>query len=194
MLLLQFRDTSEQARLAQLRADFIANASHELRTRSLPSRASLRHCRARLAMTHRARTRFLDIMATQAHRMNRILDDLLSLSRIEMRAHLRPEGEVDAAELVAQVMRGLEPLAREAEVTFSFRPLASHTRVRGDRDELEQVLQNLIHNAIKYGRKGGTVTIELAERSAPKDGAARLPLVWQTTDPELRRSIAAAPD
>jgi two-component system phosphate regulon sensor histidine kinase PhoR len=168
MLLLQFRDTSEQSRLAQLRADFIANASHELRTPLASIKGFIETLQGPARDDAPARTRFLEIMATQAHRMNRILDDLLSLSRIEMRAHLRPEGEVDAGELVAQVIRGLEPLAREAEVTLSLRPSTALARVRGDRDELEQVLQNLIHNAIKYGRKSGTVDIELTERAAAK--------------------------
>jgi two-component system phosphate regulon sensor histidine kinase PhoR len=107
-------------------------------------------------------------MATQSQRMNRILDDLLSLSRIEMRAHLKPEGQVDMSDVIAQVIRSLEPLAREADVTLSSKPSATALRVRGDRDELEQVMQNLVHNAIKYGRKGGTVEIEVSERAATK--------------------------
>ncbi len=168
MLLLQFRDTSEQARLAQLRADFIANASHELRTPLASIKGFIETLQGPARDDAPARTRFLGIMATQAQRMNRILDDLLSLSRIEMRAHLKPEGEVDIGDVIAQVIRGLEPLAREADVTLSLKPAATVMRVRGDREELEQVMQNLVHNAIKYGRKSGTVEIELSERAAAK--------------------------
>lgn len=168
MLLLQFRDTSEQSRLAQLRADFIANASHELRTPLASIKGFIETLQGPARDDVPARTRFLDIMATQAQRMNRILDDLLSLSRIEMRAHLKPEGEVDMNDVIAQVIRGLEPLAGEVDVTLSFKPTAIGMRVRGDRDELEQVMQNLVHNAIKYGRKGGTVEIEVSERAATK--------------------------
>jgi two-component system phosphate regulon sensor histidine kinase PhoR len=168
MLLLQFRDTSEQSRLAQLRADFIANASHELRTPLASIKGFIETLQGPARDDVPARTRFLDIMATQAQRMNRILDDLLSLSRIEMRAYLKPEGEVDLGDVIAQVIRGLEPLAREADVTLFFKPTATVMRVRGDRDELEQVMQNLVHNAIKYGRKGGTVEIEVSERAASK--------------------------
>jgi two-component system phosphate regulon sensor histidine kinase PhoR len=170
MLLLQFRDTSEQARLAQLRADFIANASHELRTPLASIKGFIETLQGPARDDAPARTRFLEIMATQAQRMNRILDDLLSLSRIEMRAHLRPEDEVDARDVVAQVIRGLEPLAREVDVTISFTPAATTTRIRGDRDELEQVMQNLVHNAIKYGRRGGQVEIKFDERAAGKGG------------------------
>ena len=168
MLLLQFRDTSEQSRLAQLRADFIANASHELRTPLASIKGFIETLQGPARDDVPARTRFLDIMATQSQRMNRILDDLLSLSRIEMRAHLKPEGEVDMSDVIAQVIRSLEPLAREADVTLSSKPTATVMRVRGDRDELEQVMQNLVHNAIKYGRKGGTVEIEVSERAASK--------------------------
>lgn len=165
MLLLQFRDTSEQARLAQLRADFIANASHELRTPLASIKGFIETLQGPARDDSPARARFLGIMAAQAQRMNRILDDLLSLSRIEMRAHLRPEDEVDTREVVAQVVRGLEPLAREANLAVSFTTATTLTRARGDRDELEQVMQNLVHNAIKYGRPGGVVEIKMTERA-----------------------------
>jgi two-component system, OmpR family, phosphate regulon sensor histidine kinase PhoR len=163
-LLLQFRDTSEQERLAQLRADFIANASHELRTPLASIKGFIETLLGSARNDETARTRFLGIMATQAQRMNRILDDLLSLSRIEMRAHLRPEGPVDMNDLIAQVIRGLEPLAQQADIALTFTPLPAAGLVRGDRDELEQVMQNLIHNAIKYGRPSGTVTVTIRER------------------------------
>jgi two-component system phosphate regulon sensor histidine kinase PhoR len=109
-------------------------------------------------------------MAAQAQRMNRILDDLLSLSRIEMRAHLKPEGTVELGELIAHVLRGLEPLAQQADITLKYVSLTDAVHVRGDRDELEQVLQNLVHNAIKYGRSGGTVDVTIAQRGAQRPG------------------------
>lgn len=163
-LLLQFRDTSEQERLAQLRADFIANASHELRTPLASIKGFIETLMGPARNDEAARKRFLGIMATQAQRMNRILDDLLSLSRIEMRAHLRPESPVDMNDLIAHVIRGLEPLAQQADIALKFAPLPGASPVRGDRDELEQVLQNLIHNAIKYGRPCGTVDVSIRER------------------------------
>jgi two-component system phosphate regulon sensor histidine kinase PhoR len=166
--MLQFRDTSEQERLAQLRADFIANASHELRTPLASIRGFIETLEGPARNDDVARVRFLSIMATQAARMNRILDDLLSLSRIEMRAHLRPEHKVDLGELVAHVVHGLEPLATQAEIRLNFAPPAAPAMVRGDRDELEQVMQNLVHNAIKYGRHGGTVDVTIDRRRATK--------------------------
>jgi two-component system phosphate regulon sensor histidine kinase PhoR len=169
-LLLQFRDTSEQERLAQLRADFIANASHELRTPLASIKGFIETLQGPAREDAAARTRFLGIMAAQSQRMNRILDDLLSLSRIEMRAHLKPEGTVELGELIAHVMRGLEPLAQQADIALKYVSLTDAVHVRGDRDELEQVLQNLVHNAIKYGRSGGTVDVTIAQRGAQRPG------------------------
>jgi two-component system phosphate regulon sensor histidine kinase PhoR len=163
-LLLQFRDTSEQERLAQLRADFIANASHELRTPLASIKGFIETLQGPARNDEAARTRFLGIMASQAQRMNRILDDLLSLSRIEMRAHLRPEGAVDMNDLIAQAIRGLEPLAQKADIVLTFQQFPTAAVVHGDRDELEQVMQNLIHNAIKYGRPSGHVEVTIGAR------------------------------
>ncbi len=170
ILLLQFRDTSEQERLAQLRADFIANASHELRTPLASIKGFIETLQGPARDDAAARTRFLGIMAAQAQRMNRILDDLLSLSRIEMRAHLRPESSVDMGDLIAHVIRGLEPLAQQADIALRFKPQQAAPSVRGDRDELEQVFQNLIHNAIKYGRAGGSVEVVAAPRIGQSSG------------------------
>lgn len=174
LLLLQFRDTSEQERLAQLRADFIANASHELRTPLASIKGFIETLQGPARDDENARSRFLDIMGSQAQRMNRILDDLLSLSRIEMRAYLRPDGNVDMNEVVAHVIRGLEPLANQAAITLSFRPNDAILPVRGDRDELEQVMQNLIHNALKYGHAGGRVDIEVSPRPAGRGGGPKV--------------------
>lgn len=181
MLLIQFRDTSEQSRLAQLRADFIANASHELRTPLASIKGFIETLLGPARDDATARKQFLAVMATQAQRMNRILDDLLSLSRIEMRAHLRPEGEVDVGEVVAHVIRGLDPLARKAKIELKYIPANVSARVRGDRYELEQVMQNLVHNAIKYGRDGGLVEVKFSERSAAQ-GARRALVVTVVDD------------
>ena len=184
-LLLQFRDTSEQERLAQLRADFIANASHELRTPLASIKGFIETLMGPARNDEAARKRFLEIMATQAQRMNRILDDLLSLSRIEMRVHLRPEGSVDMNDLIADVVRGLEPLAQQVDIALTFSPLPSARMVRGDRDELEQVMQNLIHNAIKYGRPSGTVDVSIRERVRQKSKHATLEIAVTDDGPGI---------
>ena len=184
-LLLQFRDTSEQERLAQLRADFIANASHELRTPLASIKGFIETLQGPARDDEKARSRFLEIMGSQAQRMNRILDDLLSLSRIEMRAHLKPEGSVDIDDLVAHVIRGLEPLASQAAITLSFKPGEAQWPVRGDRDELEQVMQNLIHNALKYGRAGGRVDVDVSLRPAVKGGRPKIAVAISDDGPGI---------
>lgn len=158
-ILLQFRDTSEAARLAQLRSDFIANASHELRTPLASIRGFIETLQGPARADEAARQRFLGIMDVQAQRMNRILDDLLSLSRIEMRAHLHPETVVEVRDIVSETVRGLDPLARSENATITLEMTDQPCRVHGERDELSQVVQNLVHNAIKYGRHGGKVEV-----------------------------------
>ncbi len=167
VLLVQFRDLSEQDRLSQLRSDFIANASHELRTPLASLKGFIETLQGSASGDAAARTRFLGIMEAQAARMARILDDLLSLSRIEMRAHLVPKDKVDVAAIALAAVHGLEPIATDAGIELSLQGTSQPVYVRGDRDELEQVFQNLIENAIKYGRHGGHVqiTIQRRERS-----------------------------
>lgn len=172
VVLVQFRDLSEQDRLAQMRSDFIANASHELRTPLASLRGFIETLQGPASEDAAARTKFLDIMAAQSARMMRILDDLLSLSRIEMRAHLPPAGQVEAGSLIREVVQGLEPLASRSHITLKTALPSEPLIVRGDRDELIQVFQNLIQNAIKYGNEGGRVDITLAR---DPDGSHKRP-------------------
>ena len=165
-LLVVARDSSERDRLAQMRADFIAHASHELRTPLAALRGFVETLQGPARNDVAARERFLGIMSSEALRMTRILDDLLSLARVEMRAHIAPTGSVDVSELAAEVVKSLEPLAQAASVKLALEPVQGERTVRGDRDELVQVFVNLIQNAIKYGRQGGTVVVRLADRVA----------------------------
>lgn len=170
-LLLVFRDISEEERLAQMRADFIANASHELRTPLTSLRGFIETLQGQARDDPTARRQFLEIMAVQAGRMTRLLDDLLSLSRLEMRVHVPPRGEVEVNGLVCEVVELLQPIASEAGIALTFAPAPARNRVRGDRDELVQVFQNLIQNAIKYGRPDGRVDVNVGRESgAPGAG------------------------
>ena len=164
-LLLQFRDLTEQDRLMQLRTDFIANASHELRTPLASIRGFVETLQGPASGDAKAREKFLGIMQSQAARMTRILDDLLSLSRIEMREHVPPSETIDLGSILRTTVEGLEPLAREAHIALRYVPPSGILWVRGDRDELVQVFQNLIQNAIKYGREDGHVEVTLVEHS-----------------------------
>ena len=116
-----------------------------------------------------ARDRFLGLMQQQAQRMTRLVEDLLSLSRIELREHFAPTDPVALDDLLARAVRGLEMKAREAGVSLELKPVGGLPRLIGDADELEQVLQNLIDNAIKYGADGGRIEIGAApsERGLP---------------------------
>lgn len=160
-VLITFRDQTATDKLAQMRADFIANASHELRTPLASLRGFVETLQGPARDDPAAREKFLNIMASQAARMTRLIDDLLSLSRVEMRVHLRPTGIVDLNELAGYVAQTLEPLAEAGKATVHVHTLGRPARVRGDREELVQVLQNLVHNALKYGREGGRVDIRL---------------------------------
>ena len=169
-LLLVFRDISQEERLAQMRADFVANASHELRTPLTSLRGFIETLQGQASNDAEARDKFLDIMCTQAGRMTRLIDDLLSLSRLEMRAHVVPRGEVEINALVHEVVDLLQPLAREAGMAMTFAGEPAECVVRGDRDELAQVSQNLVQNAIKYGGRDGHVDVVVTRTPA---GATR---------------------
>ncbi|MGE3528642.1 MAG: ATP-binding protein [Methyloceanibacter sp.] len=159
-ILVLLRDLTEIERINQMRADFIANASHELRTPLASLRGFIETLQGSAKGDPAARDRFLPIMAEQAQRMTRLIDALLSLSRVEMNAHVPPSDLVDLNDVIGSARDTLEPLAREMGFKFEVGRFPRPAIVRGDRDELMQVIQNLVHNAFKYGDKGGTVRIE----------------------------------
>jgi two-component system phosphate regulon sensor histidine kinase PhoR len=164
-LIITFRDLTEQDRLARMRADFVANASHELRTPLASLKGYVETLQSSARDDAAARERFLKIMGEQAERMSRLVDDLLSLSRVEMREYLPLSDEVDLGVILSEVAQTLEPLAERAGVTLSLAPAEYAAVVRGERDELMQVFQNLVQNAIKYGRSGGKVEIRMAREA-----------------------------
>jgi two-component system phosphate regulon sensor histidine kinase PhoR len=164
--LLVLRDVSERERLAQTRADFIANASHELRTPLAAVRGFIETLQGPAQNDTRARERFLAIMAGESARMTRILDDLLSLSRVEMRAHIAPSARIDITETLEDVIATMEPVAETAHTTLKLEPTDGPRLVRADRDEIVQVFVNLIQNAIKYGRPEGTVIVRASDETA----------------------------
>ena len=158
---LLLHDLTVVKRSEQLRADFIANASHELRTPLAAVTGFIETLRGHAREDEAVRDQFLDIMAVEADRMRRLIDDLLSLSRIEMNEHVKPEGRVDLEGAVRQAVAALKPLAAQDAITIAVEPEADLPRVTGDADELVQLFQNLVHNAIKYGREGGRVEVIL---------------------------------
>ena len=162
--LIVFRDLTDQEKHAELRADFVANASHELRTPLASMKVMVETLQGAARDDEAARERFLAMLATQADRMTRLIDDLMSLNRVEMRAHISPRGTVDVVELLGFVVQTLEPLAEGSGITLEMKRPAGPLRVRGERDELAQVFLNLVQNGIRYGRAGGRITITFEER------------------------------
>lgn len=162
LLVVTLHDLTEARRVDAMRADFIANASHELRTPLTSLVGFIDTLLGPAAKDAAAREKFLGIMRSQANRMSKLIDDLLSLSRIEMRQHLRPTATLDLAGLLREVVEGLLTQAREAEVVVNLDLPDGPVTVTGERDELYEVFENLIENAIKYGGDGGKVDVTLA--------------------------------
>ncbi len=169
-VLVRLGDETEQARLERTRSDFVANASHELRTPLASLTGFIETLLGPARDDAVNRERFLKIMLEQAHRMARLIDDLLSLSRIEMKAPVAPTGSADLKDVAAHVAGTLGSLADKAGVTLTLSLPVEIATVPGDRDELIQVAANLVENAIKYGREGGRVTVTVADDRMP-DGA-----------------------
>ncbi|HEV7335916.1 MAG TPA: ATP-binding protein [Bosea sp. (in: a-proteobacteria)] len=160
-VLLTFEDLSEQRLTERMRVDFVANASHELRTPLASVLGFIETLQGPARNDEKARERFLQIMRQQALRMARLVDDLLSLSRIELKAHLAPQTPVDLGEIARTILDALVLMARERDVTLVLDLPPQPVVVAGDRDELLRLMENLVENAIKYGRPGGEVAIRI---------------------------------
>ncbi len=170
MFLVVFHDLSPLRRVEEMRADFVANASHELRTPLAALSGFIETLKGPARNDTAARERFLGIMESQATRMARLIDDLLSLSRIELNAHLRPDKPVDLLPVIRQVVDALQTLAKDRGVDIAIVAPPEPLVVPGDRDELIRVFENLIENALKYGASGKRVDIVL-QRNVPENGA-----------------------
>jgi two-component system, OmpR family, phosphate regulon sensor histidine kinase PhoR len=155
-------DRTRERAVERMRADFVANASHELRTPLASLVGFIETLRGPAADDPPAQRRFLDIMAEQAARMNRLIDDLLSLSRVELIEHQPPEDRVDLAELLLRLVAGFEPRLAAQKVQLDLRVAPDTPAVIGDADQLSQVVQNLLDNAVKYGGDDRTIRLELA--------------------------------
>lgn len=174
--LLTFRDVSQARRIDRMRSDFVANASHELRTPLASLRGFIETLQGPAKNDAKAHERFLGIMHEQATRMSRLVDDLLSLSRLELRSNLAPDQTVDLVPLIAHVRDSLQPLAADLGVDIVLDLPRHPVVVNGDRDELVEVFENLIENGCKYGQEGKRVDVALT------GGAGRTPIEISVTD------------
>jgi two-component system phosphate regulon sensor histidine kinase PhoR len=175
-------DRTRERAVERMRADFVANVSHELRTPLASLIGFIDTLRGPAADDPPAQQRFLAIMSEQAARMNRLIDDLLSLSRIELIEHQPPSETVVLQELVSRLVAGFEPRLQERSVSLDVRMPNDVPGVVGDADQLTQVLQNLLDNAMKYGRQGGTVSLNVAVASPGAQWPARPGVVMSIAD------------
>ncbi len=180
--LLLLHDTTQLAKLEQMRADFVANASHEIRTPLASLVGFIETLRGPAKDDAAARAKFLDIMHDQARRMGRLVDDLLSLSRIELKEHTQPTASVDLAVALPALKATLDRQAEARRMPIVLDLAPGLPKIVGDSDELTQVFQNLIDNAIKYGKTGTEVRVVAGE-------AAQVPPSFP--DPR-RRAVAVS--
>ena len=160
-VLVVFQDVTQLEQAGQMRRDFVANVSHELRTPLTALMGFIETLKGPARDDAAARDRFLTIMETEAGRMNRLVRDLLSLSRVEADERMRPTTQVDLGGLIRSTATGMEPLAQDSGVALNL-DLPEAFVMRGDADQLRQVLTNLMENAIKYSGAGATVTVRLS--------------------------------
>ncbi len=189
-VLLTMTDLTDIKRAEMARVDFLANASHELRTPLTSLSGFIETLRGPARDDPAARDRFLGIMHGQAERMKRLISDLMSLSRIELVEHRTPSSDADLAAVVGEVVDALMPVARERNVTLKVVGPRHGVIVTGVHDELSQVAQNLVDNAIKYSEAGDVVEIEVEAPMSRDAAASSAGRRWAGAG---RMSIATAP-
>ncbi|MEI6558574.1 MAG: ATP-binding protein [Rhodospirillaceae bacterium] len=175
MVLLSLHDITTVKRSEQQRADLVANASHELRTPLATLIGFIETLRGPARDDREATDRFLGIMHEQSSRMARLIDDLLSLSRIELDEHTQPTERVDIVRCAGAAVAAFELKAAARRVRLRVVAEGTLPRVSGDADQLAQVLQNLISNAIKYTREQTEVTVTIRLNDASASTAAGVP-------------------
>lgn len=159
---LSFEDVSQQEESEAIRRDFIANISHELRTPLTGLTGFIETLKTTAKNDPKAQERFLKIMEMEAHRMGRMVSDLLSLSRVEADARVRPKDRVDLSAVVRSVIATLEGKLKQASVIVDAQGIDDDAYVLGDRDQLIQLFLNLLENAIKYGGDDRTIHLRLS--------------------------------
>jgi two-component system phosphate regulon sensor histidine kinase PhoR len=158
--LVQLVDETQIHAAERMRVDFVANASHELRTPLASLRGFAETLREEAGEDPQLRNRFLGIMLDETRRMQRLIDELISLSRIEAGKFRAPDTVVALDSLVREVRGALVDLhgGRGADLVLE---VAEVPAVMGDRTQLSQLLHNLVGNAMAYGRPGTPVRVEL---------------------------------
>ena len=166
-------DISTLFEAEEIHAAFVANVSHELRSPLSSLVGFIETLRTTAKDDEEARERFLEIMSEEAARMTRLINDLLSLSRVEAKEHIRPSDPVDMMAVIEKVKKAVASRAEARSIALDLQ-LGTHLPyIEGDEDQLTEVMHNLIDNAIKYGREDSIVdvTMELMEDLPGTPGA-----------------------
>jgi len=158
-------DITESKKAAQLRADFVANVSHELRSPLSSLLGFIETLRGPARDDPEATERFLGIMESEAQRMARLINDLLTLSKVETEEHIRPKGSVNLGPILQQVASTLSGHAAERDIKIILELPDSLPEIAGNPDQLTQVFLNLISNAVSYGSAGQPIKVVATERA-----------------------------
>ncbi len=194
LALVIMRDETDVRLNERMRADFLANASHELRTPLASLTGFIETLRGHARDDAIARDRFLAIMSRQAERMARLVDDLLSLSRIELNEHIRPSGRCDLSLVAGDVIDALAPQIGAKNLQVAIRvPNPGEAVVCGDRDQIVQVVQNLLDNAVKYAPPGSAIGVEISPSLTLEAATAVRPEEGRVTAPDGGRMSLLTP-
>ncbi|MEL6257637.1 MAG: ATP-binding protein [Pseudomonadota bacterium] len=188
--LLTLQDQTVVRRAERARADFLANASHELRTPLTSLLGYIETMQGPAKDDKDSWDRFLVTMREQGERMKRLIADLLSLSRIELNEHQRPDAVIDFNHIVRSASQAIEPVARERGVAIVLPPEGGPLSVVALADEITQVVQNLVDNAVKYSPDGGAVTVEVGAAATLAETRQKAARQW---DDASRMTVFAAP-
>ena len=196
------RDLTEFYKFQQLKSDFVANVSHELRTPLQSIKMGLETFENNKDLNKNAEVNnLLPVMTSQSERMENLIRDLLSLSKIELQEHIRPTHEIDLTELIEYVIKTYEKLVSKNNIKLNFYKV-DNFKIIGDRDKLIEIFTNLIDNAIKYSDKNKEVSITFKKEGdlnivsvadqgigIPKESIHRITERFFTVDPSKSRSV-----
>ena len=167
-ILFTLLDISAELNAEEARSTFVANVSHELRSPLTALAGIVETLRGPARQDTRARDRFLKLMQGETDRMSRLVGDLLSLSKLEAKEHVQPEDRVDLQATIKRVIMVLSESTTAYSGRVKYNMLGTPVHVIGDRDELTEVFQNLIENALKYSSPDSEVEVNIALSKGPK--------------------------